>query len=170
MPEKPILETNRSAAAPDNDPIVTKSLAPHYVVATVLLMATLFWALWDENFGQRPWKTFQQEWEVRYSAFLKTARFKSIDSQKEVENDPQYQALKEAYDRSNQIATPQAREINEKLHDLSARILAVQNVFTDRRAYVNALTYAIETSGSSKQGKQEQAKPDNHADGRKMIQ
>ena len=30
----------------------------------------------------------------------------------------------------------------------------MQNVFTDRRAYVNALTYAIETSGSSKQSKQ----------------
>jgi len=154
VPEKPIPETNRSAAAPENDPIVTKSLAPHYVVATVLLMATLFWALWDENFGQRPWKTFQQEWEVRYTAFLKTARLKSIDSQKEVENDPKYQALKEAYDRSNQIAAPRAREISEKLRDLSARILAVQNVFTDRRAYVNALTYAIETSSSSKQSKQ----------------
>jgi len=29
----------------------------------VLLMATLFWALWDEDFGQRPWKTFQHEWK-----------------------------------------------------------------------------------------------------------
>src|SRR5258708_5904362 len=141
-------------AAPDNDPIVSRSLAPHYIVATVLLMATSLCALCDEHFGQRPWKTFQEEWKVRYSAFLQTARFKSIDSQKEVQNDPQYQALKEAYDRSNQIAAPRAREINEKLHDLSARILAVQNVFTDRRAYVNALTYAIETSGSSKQSKQ----------------
>src|SRR6267378_7545131 len=120
----------------------------------VLLMATLFWALWDEDFGQRPWKTFQHEWKSRYSTFLKNARTKSIDSQKEVENDPKYQALKEAYDRSNQIAAPRAREISEKLRDLSARILAVQNVFTDRRAFVNALTYAIETSGSSKQSKQ----------------
>ena len=47
----------------EDDPIVSKSLAPHYVVAMVVLMATLFWALWDENFGQRPWKTFQQEWK-----------------------------------------------------------------------------------------------------------
>jgi len=39
---------------------------------------------------------------------------------------------------------------------LSAKILAVQNTFTDRRAYVNALTYSIETetSASSKQSKQ----------------
>src|SRR5262249_21942398 len=52
--------------------------------------------------------------------------------------------------------TPRVREINEKLHDLSAKILAVQNVFTDRRAYVSALTYSMETemSASSRQRKQ----------------
>ncbi len=39
---------------------------------------------------------------------------------------------------------------------MSGKILAVQNTFTDRRAYVNALTYSIETetSASSKQSKQ----------------
>src|SRR5439155_19418705 len=48
------------------------------------------------------------------------------------------------------------REINERLRELSGRILAVQNVFTDRRAYVNASTYDIETdtSASAKQRKQ----------------
>ena len=39
---------------------------------------------------------------------------------------------------------------------VTASILAVQNVFTDRRAYVNASTYDIETetSPSAKQRKQ----------------
>ena len=83
MPDKPI---------PDDDPIVSKSLAPHYVIAMVILMATLFWALWDEDFGQRPWKTFQQEWKNRYSAFLKTARSQSSASQKDVESSAEYQA------------------------------------------------------------------------------
>src|SRR6266478_4086523 len=120
----------------------------------VVLMATLFWALWDEDFGQRPWKAFQNEWKDRYTAFLKTARSQSSNSQKDLEGSSEYQALKQAYDLAYQGAAPRVREINEKLRDLSARILAAQNVFTDRRAYVNALTYAIETSGSSKQSKQ----------------
>ena len=139
-----------------DDPVVSKSLAPHYVIATVVLMATLFWALWDENLGQRPWKAFQKEWKIRYSAFLGGARSKSSDSQKDVEGSSEYQALKTAYDKINQEASPHARQINDNLHDLSAKILAVQNVFTDRRAYVNALTYSIETetSASSKQSKQ----------------
>ena len=50
-------------AYPRQDPVVTKSYATYYVVSMVLLMATLFWALWDEAVGQRPWKAFQQEWK-----------------------------------------------------------------------------------------------------------
>jgi len=147
VPEKPL---------PENDPVVSKSLAPHYVISMVILMATLFWALWDEDFGQRPWKTFQHEWKDRYSTFLKTARSQSRDSQKEVEGNADYQKLKQDYESASQNAAPRIKEINEKLRELSAKILAVQNVFTDRRAYVNALTYSIETetSASSKQGKQ----------------
>ena len=147
MPEKPVS---------DNDPLVSKSLAPHYVLAMLVLMATLFWALWDEDFGQRPWKAFQHEWKDRYTLFLKGARSQSSDSEKGVEGSSEYQSLKQAFDQANQNAAPRSREINEKLRDLSAQILAIQNVFTDRRAYVNALTYEIETdtSASSKQSKQ----------------
>lgn len=147
MPEKPI---------PEQDPIVTKSLALHYVVATVLLMATLFWALWDENFGQRPWKAYQHEWKDRYSTFLKTARTQSRDTQKDIEGSADYQKFKQDYDSASQSAATRIKGINERLHDLSGRILAVQSVFTDRRAYVTASTYDIETetSPSAKQRKQ----------------
>src|SRR5712672_472230 len=119
-------------------------------------MATLFWALWDEDFGQRPWKNFQKEWKDRYSTFLKNARSQSNASQKDVESAPEYQAVKLSYEQASQSAGPRIKEINEKLRDVGASILAVQNVFTDRRAYVNASTYDIETetSPSAKQRKQ----------------
>ena len=148
MPEKSI---------PENDPIVTKSLAPHYVVCMVILMATLFWALWDEDFGQRPWKTFQHEWKERYSSFLKAARTQSAQSQKEIESGADYQKLQQDYEAASQSAAPRIKEINERLRSLGAELLAVQNVFTDRRAYVNASTYDMETtsSPSSKKSKQQ---------------
>jgi len=147
VPEKPI---------PENDPVVSKSLAPHYVISMVILMATFFWAMWDEDFGQRPWKTFQHEWKDRYSTFLKNAGSQSSDSQNAVETSADYQKLKQDFEAASQNAAPRIKEINEKLHDLSADILAVQNVFTDRRAYVGASTYDIETetSSSAKQRKQ----------------
>src|SRR5450756_316496 len=121
----------------------------------VLLMASLFWALWDEAFGQRPWKDYQHEWKDRYSTFLKNARSTSAQSEKDIEGNSDYQKLKQDYDQANQQAAPRTKEISDQLRALSAKILAVQNVFTDRRAYVNALTYDIETttSASSKQSK-----------------
>src|ERR1700726_2005822 len=115
----------------------------------VVLMATLFWALWDEAWTQRPWKALQEQWRDRYSAFLNTARSKSTTSETDVEKNPDYIALKQAYDKTYQDTKAQGEEARKKLDDASARLLAVQSVFTDRRAYVNALTYELETSSSA---------------------
>ena len=139
MPDKPVS---------DNDPIVTKSYAAHYMIAMLLLMVTLLWALWDEAFGMRPWKAYQHVWKERYTAFLKTARSKSAASQKDVEASPDYQKLKQNLDQATQQSTPHIRDLQKQIGDLNAKVLAVQSVFTDRRAYVNALTYQIETASS----------------------
>ncbi len=140
MPEKPI---------PEQDPITGKSYALHYVIATILLIATLFWALYDEAWGQRPWKAFQDQWKERYPAFLNTATSRSSKAEQSVEQDPQYVALKQNYEKAYQDSKAQGEEARKKLDDASARLLAVQSVFTDRRAYVNALTYEWETSTSA---------------------
>jgi cytochrome c551/c552 len=149
VPEKPI---------PEQDPITGKSCAIHYLIATVILIGTLFWALYDEAWGQRPWKAFQDHWKDRYAAFLNTATSKSSQSEKSVEQDPQYGALKQNYEKAYQDSKAQGDEARKKLDDASARLLAVQSVFTDRRAYVNALTYELETStsASSKASKQKE--------------
>ena len=140
MPDKPV---------PDQDPITGKSFAVHYLIATVILIATLFWALWDEAWGQRPWKALQEQWKTRYSAFLNSARSKSAVSEKDVENNSQYAALKQSYEKAYQESKPQAEEVRKRLDDASARLLAVQTAFTDRRAKINALTYELETSSSA---------------------
>jgi len=130
----------------------------YYVISMVILTATLFWALWDEDFGQRPWKAFQREWKDRYSAFLKTAESKSSKSEKDVEHNPDYRKLEDEYQQVYQQAKPRRDELQKQITALNAQILAVQSVFTDRRAYVNALTYEMETdtSASGKQSKQKE--------------
>jgi cytochrome c2 len=141
---------------PDDDPITSKSYALYYAVATAVLIASMFWALWDEAYGQRPWKSYQEVFKQRYSAFLKTARKTSSQSQKDVESNPDYQKLAAQYKQASEQATPQINRLHDRIADLSAQILAVQNVFTDKRAYVSAVTYEIETDTdpSSKQSKQ----------------
>ena len=113
MPEQPI---------PEQDPITSKSYAAHYVIATVLLIATLFWALWDEAWGQRPWKGFQEQFKDRYSAFLNTTQSKSATSQKEVEKNPEYATLKQSYEKAYQESKAQAEESRKKLDDATARL------------------------------------------------
>ncbi|HKV81763.1 MAG TPA: hypothetical protein VJP02_26685 [Candidatus Sulfotelmatobacter sp.] len=149
MPDKPI---------PEQDPITSKSYAAHYVIATIILIVTLFWALWDEAWGQRPWKAFQEQFKTRYTEFLKTARTKSQDSEKDVQKDPEYTELSAAVKKATDGSSTAAKQAREKLDDANARLLAVQSVFTDRRAYVNALTYELETSesASSKASKQKE--------------
>lgn len=141
---------------PDQDPVVTKSYVPHFLIATVLLVATLFWALWDENYGQRPWKKYQEEFRLRYSRFLTNARSQSAKSQEETEQSPEYQKLEDAYRQANEAAEPRAKQIRDKLHIISANLLAVQSVFTDKRAYTNAIIYQIETSTSESAKKNKQ--------------
>jgi len=68
---------------------------------------------------------------------------------KDVEKNPDYAALKQAYEKAYQDSKARADEARRKLDDSVARLLAVQSVFTDRRAYVNALTYELETSTSA---------------------
>ncbi len=148
MPEQPI---------PEQDPIVTKSYALYYVVAMVLLMATLFWALWDEAYGQRPWKTYQRVWKDRYVAFLKAARSTSSHTEKEVEQSVEYQQLARIADQVEKESAPRQREIKKQLDELGTRIQRAQDVFTDRRAKINALTYEWETeSESGKKSKQKE--------------
>jgi len=151
VPEKPI---------PEQDPITGKSYAIHYLIATVILVGTLFWALYDEAWGQRPWKAFQDTWKERYSSFLNTARSKSLASEKDVEKDSQYAELMAAVKKATDDSSAAAKQARDKLDDASARLLAVQSVFTDRRAYVNALTYEEETatSESAKKSKQDEIK------------
>src|ERR1700675_5193430 len=123
----------------------------------VLLMATLFWALWDEAYGQRPWKAFQNEWKQRYTAVLNKTEPASDKSVKNAETNPEYQQLEQAYKQAEAAAPPRRDELQKRITDLSAQILAVQNVFTDKRAYANALTYQLETetSASAKKSKQQ---------------
>ena len=142
---------------PQDDPVVSKSYAPHYVIAMLLLTATLLWALWDEAYGQRPWKSFQHVWKERYGAFLNGAKPASAKSEKDVQNDPEYQKLAAAYQSAYDAAKPKRDELQKNIAEVNANLLAVQSVFTDRRAYVNAVTYQIETetSASSKKSKQD---------------
>ena len=121
----------------------------YYVISMVILTATLFWALWDEDYGQRPWKAFQHEWKQRYTTVLDKVAPKSEQAQTAVEKSSDYQALMRAYQQAEEQSKAPSAQTRSQLADANAKLLAIRSVFTDRRAYANALTYDIETETSA---------------------
>jgi len=83
-----------------------------YVVAMVILMATLFWALWDEAVGQRPWKAYQRTWQDRYTAFLKS-NVKTDQNAKGLENSS-IQRATAAADQADATAKPRREELQKQ--------------------------------------------------------
>ena len=55
---------------PQDDPIVNQSLSGALLVGSLLLLASLTWALYDEFYGLRPWKHYQERFVTLYSACL----------------------------------------------------------------------------------------------------
>src|SRR5512143_3887171 len=127
-----------------DDPIVTKSYTLHYLIAAVLLIATLFWALWDEAYGQRPWKRYQEEFRARYLSLLKTTRSASAKAEDQVKEDPEYKKFDDAAKSAAESVAGEAKHIQQKINELNEKIATVQSTFTNARAHVTADTYSAE--------------------------
>ncbi len=137
MPEQP---------TPQDDPIVSKSLAPHYVLASLLLIASLFWALYDEGYATRPWKRYQHLFQERYAAYLETLKGQSSTSRQEIEKSAEYQQLAESLQAAQEQAKPRITELTATLKKLDEDLAAVQAVFTVGKARVDADAYIVETT------------------------
>ena len=92
---EPIESLVKKEAEPQRDPIVSRSTSAILLVCTLLLIFSAGWALYDEGFGQRPWRGMQQEFVKRYTAYLKSIRSDAGKSEAEVKDSPEYQQLDE---------------------------------------------------------------------------
>src|SRR5205807_7952613 len=92
---EPIESLVKKDAAPQRDPIVSRSTSAIMLVSTVLLMLCTGWALYDEGFGQRPWRPIQREFVKRYTAYLRSIRKDAGKSEEEIKGTPEYQQLDE---------------------------------------------------------------------------
>src|SRR5437016_4619396 len=135
---------------PQDDPVTSKSLALPYLIATVLLLGTLLWAIYDENWGTRPWKGFQTEFKDRYDSYLKSVKSRSAQSEKDLMASSDYQALKADYDRISADVKPKVDDITKEVNKVNQDIGIVQTAFVDARAHVSADTYTLETTESDK--------------------
>jgi cytochrome c2 len=138
----------KKEAAPQRDPIVSRSTSAILLVCTLLLIASSGWALYDEGFGQRPWRGMQQEFVKRYTAYLKSIRNDAGKSETEVKESPEYQQFDEAAKAALDKVKPEIAEKDQRVRQVQARLDAVTEPFQNQRGRIVVITYKLETAPS----------------------
>ncbi|MBI4458755.1 MAG: c-type cytochrome, partial [Acidobacteria bacterium] len=136
------------------DPVLSKSLSGALLISSLLLMMTLLWSLYDEIYGQRPWKSEQEHFVQRYAAFLKDKKIpEQAEREKQIRESPEFQQMEQKVEEAEKAAAPQLAEIDRQTQLLTVQTAALNKVFQDARGQVSALTYQLETTSS--QGKKQ---------------
>jgi cytochrome c551/c552 len=136
----------------EKDPVTSTSLATFLVIVSVLLTLTLVWALYNEFFGLRPWKSYQREFASRYRSFL----VKEIPKQKTagdaILKSAEYQQLDQQLKAAEAQVKSKTEELDRQIAVMDARFSMLTDTFTTARAYVATQVYAIEHTSASGQG------------------
>ena len=105
-------------------------------------MLTLVWALYNEFFGLRPWKSYQREFASRYHSFLLKQIPKQKAAEKEILESAEYQQLDQQLKTLEAQVKDKSEETDKQIAILDARFSALTDTFTTARAYVATQVYA----------------------------
>ncbi|HUK90539.1 MAG TPA: c-type cytochrome [Blastocatellia bacterium] len=139
----------RAVEEPAKDPIADQSMSGLLLVFSLLLIVTLIWALFDEVYGQRPWKTMQKQFVSLYTSRLEKIRPNQAKQEKEVKDSEDYQKLNQAMEDAQAEAKPEVTAIGARVSQIDQQVDDITPVFQDLRAKLAALTYQVEISDSA---------------------
>jgi cytochrome c551/c552 len=143
---------------PVRDPIVSRSTSGILLICALLLTFSLAWALYDEAFGQRPWKGIQREFVSRYTRYLNSIKPQAGKSEAEIKESPEYQALDEEAKAARQQVKPEADQIDAEVKHIQAKLEAVTEPFQNQRGRLTVINYNVEiANGQAKERYKKQA-------------
>jgi cytochrome c2 len=131
------------------------------LVCALLLTASLAWSLYDEAFGQRPWKGMQKQFVSRYTKYLKSIKPQAGKTEAEVKETPEYQQLEAEAQGALEKVKPDIAEIDQKVAQIQRELDAVTEPFQNQRGKLTVINYNVEIASNSakdKYRKQAQAK------------
>ena len=131
---------------PAHDPIVSRSTSGMILISVLLLMASLVWSLYDETYGQRPWKGMQQEFVARYTRHLKNLKGKAGENEDEVKQRPEYLALAEKAKAAKDSVQPEVSEIDAQIKKIQPQLDAITDPFQNQRGRLMVINYNVETA------------------------
>lgn len=133
-------------AQPAQDPITSKSLSFHLLLWSFLLILSLAWALYDEMYGLRPWRSYQKRFIEAYSSYLQREIPKQQQAEQSIRNSPEYQKLEAQWKAAEAAVAPRLSEIDGEINRINRRLGVLTPVFQEARGRVAALVYQLEVA------------------------
>ncbi len=127
--------------APPKDPITSKSLGGPLLAAAFLLLLALAWALYQEEYGLRPWRGYQSRFAAAYASYLEKRVAKRKAEEAGLQNDPQWQKLEADVVAAQKSASAKDAEIQQQLDLVERQREAMLTAFQTDRSLVGSLTY-----------------------------
>ncbi len=128
----------------NHDPITSRSMSGPLLVASILLLASLVWALYDEFYGLRPWKGYQEYFSTVYAKYLEKAVATQSAKEEQVTQSPEFQRLSKELEEAKAAAAPQEKAIHDELAVIERRLAVLTDLFATARGQVSALLYQAE--------------------------
>jgi cytochrome c2 len=151
-------KAGKTAELPEADPLLSSSMSGSILIATLLLMVTVGWSLWDEVYGQRPWKGYQERFVERYAQYLSGVKSRQVASaDQEIRQSPEYQRLVAEAQAEEERIKPRRDEIDRETSLLSTQIAAVSTAYQEVRGRIGVQIYEAEIA-SSESAKQSRLK------------
>lgn len=142
----------RDPDAPAPDPIASRSTSAVLLVSALLLTGVLAWSLYDEVYGMRPWKSYQQSFVKRYDRYLKRLQKRGFKSEEEIRKSAEYQRLDAEAKAARAQAAPRQTEIDKRVAGIDEQLGAISDDFQDRRGRITVASYNVEqASGGRKE-------------------
>ena len=136
----------KKESEPQRDPIVARSTSAIILICTLLLVGSAVWALYDEAYGQRPWRGMQREFVSRYTAYLKSIRKDAGKSEAEVKESPEYQELEAKAKEADANSRDRRKELDAQVAKIQAKLDAVTDPFQNQRGRIVVITWKLETA------------------------
>jgi cytochrome c551/c552/predicted RNA-binding protein YlxR (DUF448 family) len=133
-------------AEPQRDPIVGRSTSAIILICTLLLVGSAVWALYDEAYGQRPWRGIQREFVKRYTTYLRSIRSTAGKTEAEVKETPEYQQLDDAANAAKANTTERIKEIDRNVKKIQAKLDAVIDPFQNQRGRIVVIMFDLQTA------------------------
>lgn len=133
----------------EKDPVVSSSLSKPLFISSLLLLLSLGWALYDEVYGIRPWKNYQSRFVRVYSRWLRNAKPREAEVEKQIRASAEYQKLDADMRAAEKAASARVGEIDREVNQkIVPQQLALNDAFQVLRSEIGAHTYEMEIATS----------------------